>query len=156
MPDEATRKHLALEYARRMNTGDVDSVLELFSDDVIFEDPVGTPPLVGKAELRRRIAWSMQCNVHEVPEPAVTSMDDRWVVVPSTVTVYIPTKLTFHIIGVMKVGDDGLAHHVQAFWGVTDTHVGDGPQPTGVAHFMAVTKALTDMAELAKGGVSPA
>ena len=156
MPDEATRKNLALEYARRMNAGDVDGVLGLFSDDVVFEDPVGTPPIVGKEDLRRRIAWSMKCNVHEIPERAVTSMDERWVVVPSTVSVYIPDKLTFHIIGVMEVGEDGLAHHVQAFWGVTDTHVGDGPQPTGVAHFMAVTKALTQMGDMAKGSASPA
>ena len=26
-----------------MNAGDVDGVLDLFSDDVVFEDPVGTP-----------------------------------------------------------------------------------------------------------------
>jgi steroid Delta-isomerase len=156
MPDEATRKNLALEYARRMNAGDVDGVLDLFSDDVVFEDPVGTPPIVGKKDLRRRIAWSMKCNVHEIPERAVTSMDEHWVVVPSTVAVYIPEKLSFHIIGVMKVGEDGLANHVQAFWGVTDTHVGDGPQPTGVAHFMAVTKALTQMGDMAKSSASPA
>jgi steroid Delta-isomerase len=150
MPDEAMRKSLALEYARRMNSGDVDAVLELFSDDVIFEDPVGTPPIVGKKDLRRRIAWSMKCNVHETPGHAVTSMDDRWVVVPSTVSVFIPEKLTFHIIGVMEIGDDGLTRHVRAFWGVSDTHVGDGPQPTGVAQFMAVTAALTKMGDLAK------
>jgi|SRR6185312_16790939 len=156
MPDEAARKHLALEYARRMNAGDVEGVLALFSDDVVFEDPVGTPPIVGKEDLRRRIAWSMKCNVHEIPETAVTSMDDRWVVVPSIVSVFIPEKLTFHIIGVMEVGEDGLSHHVQAYWGVTDTHVGDGPQPTGVAQFMAVTKALTQMGDMAKEGVSPA
>ncbi|MEU5980534.1 nuclear transport factor 2 family protein [Streptomyces sp. NPDC047315] len=156
MPDEATRKDLATEYALRMNAGDVDAVLELFSDDVRFEDPVGTPALVGKGDLRRRIAWSMKCDVHEEPGRPVTSMDGRWVVVPTTVTVYIPTKLTFHIIGVMEVGDDGLSNHVQAFWGVTDTHVGDGPQPTGVAHFMAVTEALTRMGDLAKEQAGPA
>ncbi|MEO5876947.1 MAG: nuclear transport factor 2 family protein [Streptosporangiaceae bacterium] len=156
MPDEATLKGMALEYARRMNDGDVDRVLELFADDIVFEDPVGTPPIIGKEDLRRRIAWSMECNVHEVPGRPATSIDGRWVVVPSTVTVYLPTKLTFHIIGVMEVGDDGLTRHVQAYWGMTDTHVGDGPELTGVAHFMAVTRELAKMGELAQGGASPA
>jgi steroid Delta-isomerase len=156
MPDEATRKHLALEYARRINAGDVDGVLDLFADDIVFEDPVGTPPIIGKEDLRRRIAWSVKCNVHEIPGRAVTSMDGRWVVVPSTVSVYIPEKLTFHIIGVMEVGDDGLTHHVKAFWGVTDTHVGEGPQPTGVAQFIAVTRALTQMGDMAKEDSSSA
>ncbi|MFJ2264620.1 nuclear transport factor 2 family protein [Streptomyces sp. NPDC087844] len=155
MPDEATRKNLALEYARRMNDRDVDKVLELFSDDVRFEDPVGTPALEGKEDLRRRIAWSMKCDVHEEPGRPVTSMDGRWVVVPTTVTVYIPTKLSFRIIGVMEVGEDGLSHHVQAFWGVTDTQVGEGPQPTGVAQFMAVTEALTRMGDLAREEAEP-
>jgi steroid delta-isomerase len=156
MPDEATRKNMAVEYARRINEGDVDGVMELFADDIVFEDPVGTPPIIGKKDLRRRIEWSIKCRVHEEPGRGVTSMDDRWVVVPSTITVFIPTRLTFHIIGVMEVGDDGLSHHVQAYWGVTDTHVGDGPQATGVAHFMAVTKALTHMGDLARSGQGPA
>lgn len=150
MPDEATRKAMAVEYAERMNAGDVERVLELFSDDVVFEDPVGTAPLVGKEALRRRIAWSIECNVHEVPGRPVTSMDGRWVVVPSTVTIHTPEKLTFHIIGVMEVGDDGLTRHVQAFWGVTDTRVGDGPQLTGVAHFISVAKHFTEVGSSTK------
>ena len=78
-------------------------------------------------------------------------MDERWVVVPSTVTVYFPTKVTFRIIGVMEVGDDGLTRHVQAFWGMTDTRVGDGPELTGVAHAMTVNQHLTEMVEHGQG-----
>ncbi|MEU4898737.1 nuclear transport factor 2 family protein [Streptomyces sp. NPDC044780] len=154
MADEATLKKMALEYARRMNAGDVEAVLELFSDDVVFEDPVGAPPLIGKDALRGHIAWSMECQVHEVPGRPVTSMDGRRVVTPTTVTVYAPAKLTFNIIGVIELDDDGLARHAQAFWGITDTKVGDGPELTGVAHFMAVTQNLAKMVQ-AKGSPSP-
>ncbi|WP_413104731.1 nuclear transport factor 2 family protein [Streptomyces sp. Inha503] len=153
MADEATLKRMALEYARRMNEGDVEAVLELFSDDIVFEDPVGAPPLIGKDALREHIAWSIECQVHETPGRPVTSMDGRRVAVPTTVTVYAPTKLTFSIIGVIELGDDGLVHHAQAFWGITDTKVGDGPELTGVAHFMAVTQNLAKMVQ-AKGSPS--
>ncbi|MCQ6252286.1 nuclear transport factor 2 family protein [Streptomyces solisilvae] len=154
MADEATLKRMALEYARRMNTGDVEAVLDLFSDDIVFEDPVGAPPLIGKDALRQHIAWSIECQVHETPGRPVTSMDGRRVAVPTTVTVYAPAKLTFSIIGVIELGDDGLVHHAQAFWGITDTKVGDGPELTGVAHFMAVTQNLAKMVQ-AKGSPSP-
>ncbi|MEU5274456.1 nuclear transport factor 2 family protein [Streptomyces hygroscopicus] len=154
MADEATLKRMALEYARRMNAGDVEAVLELFSDDIVFEDPVGAPPLIGKDALREHIAWSIACQVHETPGRPVTSMDGRRVVVPTTVTVYAPAKLTFSIIGVIELGDDGLVHHAQAFWGITDTTVGDGPELTGVAHFMAVTQNLATMVQ-AKTGPRP-
>ncbi|MFI2028178.1 nuclear transport factor 2 family protein [Streptomyces buecherae] len=154
MADEATLKHLALEYARRMNDGDVEAVLELFSDDIVFEDPVGAPPLIGKEALRGHIAWSIECQVHEEPGRPVVSMDGRSVAVPTTVTVYAPTKLTFKIVGIIELGDDDLVRHARAYWGITDTKVGDGPELSGVAHFMAVTQNLAKMVQ-AKGSPSP-
>jgi steroid delta-isomerase len=123
----------------------VDGVLEMFSDDVIFEDPVGVEPIRGKDQLREHIAWSIACNVHETPGRAVTSMDARWVVVPTTVVVRIPEKITFDIIGVVEIGDDGVAGHVQAFWGLSNTKVGDGPDLTGLAHVLTVVDHLRKM-----------
>lgn len=166
MTDEATRKRIVLEYCRRMNAGDVEAVLELFADDIVFEDPVGGPPIVGMAALRRHITWSIGFKVHETPGRPVASMDDRTVVMPVTVTVRVPSLLSFNIVGVIQIGEDGLVHRVQAFWGLTDTTVGDAAAPTGAAQFTAVTGHLTrlsaerfgalDPAVEAKGGARPA
>ncbi|GAA2100751.1 hypothetical protein GCM10009801_73480 [Streptomyces albiaxialis] len=150
MPDEATRKHMVHEYARRINDGDVEGLLALFTDDVVFEDPVGARPLRGRSELRERIAEAVAGGVHETPGRVVTSMDERWVVVPSTITVEEPTRMTFHVIGIMEVGEDGLSRHVQAFWGMTDTHVGDGPRPAGVEQYAEVAQQLTEMGRAAR------
>ncbi|NGO72159.1 nuclear transport factor 2 family protein [Streptomyces boncukensis] len=149
MPDEETRKRLTREYARRISEGDIEGVIGMFADDIVFEDPVGAPPLRGKEQLRRRIAEAVACQVHETPGRAVTSMDERYVVVPSTVVVHVPTKLTFHVIGIMEIGEDGLSRHVRAFWGISDTQVGDGPQESGVRHFATVAEHLTEMAKQA-------
>jgi steroid delta-isomerase len=156
MLDEATRKEKALEYARLMNAGDVDGVLEMFSDDVVFEDPVGTTPIRGKDQLRKHIAWSIACDAHETPGRAVTSMDQRWVVAPTTVEVRIPTKITFDIIGVVEIGDDGLTRHVRAFWGVSNTKIGDGPELTGIEHVLTVVDHLRQMGGPARDSASPA
>jgi steroid delta-isomerase len=154
--DEATRKKKTLEYARLMNAGDVEGILDMFSDDVVFEDPVGAVPIRGKDRLREHIAWSITCNAHETPGRAVTSMDGRWVVVPTTVEVRIPTKITFDIVSVVEIGDDGLTRHVRAFWGLLNTKVGDGPELTGIQHILTVIDHLKRMGGPARESASPA
>jgi steroid delta-isomerase len=120
VPAEANRKSIAQEYVGRINDGDVQGVLDLFGDDVVFEDPVGKPPIVGKDALRRHIEFAVKCGVRERMGTPVTSMDGRYVVTPTKVTVFAPTKIDFNIIGVLEVGEDGLGHRLRAFWGETD------------------------------------
>jgi ketosteroid isomerase-like protein len=155
-PAEGGPAERTLEYARRMNAGDVERVLDMFTDDVVFEDPVGSPPLVGKDDLRTRITWSIGCKVHEVPGRAVTSVDGRFLVVPSTVEVHVPNKVTFGIVGVMEVAEDGRTKHVRAYWGISDTRIGDGPQLTGVAHALNVRSYFAAMLTVPDGSASPA
>ncbi|KAB7841166.1 nuclear transport factor 2 family protein [Streptomyces mobaraensis] len=144
MPDEAARKKMALDYAQRINAGDIEGVLDLFADDIVFEDPVGRPPMVGKEDLRRHLELAVSCGTHEVPGPPMTSMDDRFVVTPTVVTVRKPRPMTFRIVGIVELDENGLGHRVQAFWGVTDvtmdTAVGtavdtarDEPEAAGTA-----------------------
>lgn len=142
---EASGKAGAREYARLMNAGDVDGILAMFTDDVVFEDPVGGEPVRGLDQLRAHIAWSVACNAHETPGRVVSSVDGRWVAVPSTVVVRVPTKITFTIVGVMERADGGLTRHVRAFWGLANTKVGDGPDLTGLAHVLTAVDALRKM-----------
>lgn len=156
MPAEAVRKHVALEYSRRMNAGDVDAVMELFGDDVVFEDPVGVAPIVGPAAVRRHIAWSIALQVQEFPGAPIAAMDDWHVVIPQRVTVRLPGPLTFRIIGVIRVGEDELIHRAQAFWGLTDTNLGEVPRPQGAADFVAVTEYLGQLSTQRFGSPDPA
>ena len=43
-------------YISRYNAGDVDGIVSLFADDAVLEDPVGTPPKVGKLVIREFIS----------------------------------------------------------------------------------------------------
>lgn len=130
MPDEAARKHMALDYARKFNSHDVDGVLDLFADDIIFEDPVGRPPVIGKDGLRLHLQLAILHGAHEVPGRPVTSMCGRFVVTPTVVTVAKPRPMTFNIVGIVELREDGLGHRVQAFWGVSDVTM-DAPAAAG-------------------------
>jgi steroid Delta-isomerase len=144
--DEVTRKALALEYCNRMNAGDVDGVLELFADDIRFEDPVGSPPVVGRHALRAHVAATIAAKVHEVPGTPVAAQDGQHVAIPVTATLdYLPlgqvlahagiiapptnpetARLRLRLLSVIKVGPDRLLRDVRVFWGRTDVSVVDG------------------------------
>lgn len=155
VPDELTRKRILLEYHSRMNAGDVDAVLSLFADDIVFEDPVGIAPIVGRQAVRRHIAWSIGLQAWERPGTPVATMDDRRVAAPVTVTVRLPAPLTFRIVGVIEIGEDQLIHKAQAFWGVTDTTVGERPASLSAADFVAVTEHLAQIKAQRFGAPGP-
>jgi steroid delta-isomerase len=75
--------------------------------------------------------------------------------VPITAEVRIPTKITFDMIGVVEIGDDGLIRHVRAFWGVWNTKIGDGPELTGIEHVLTAVDHLRQMGGPARDGASP-
>lgn len=148
--DDAVRKNAPLEYARRINEGDLDGVMELFTDDIVFEDPVGSPPVRGKAAIRQNIAWAIECKVHEVPGRPVLALDGRTVVAPSIVTTSYPSNMRYEVIGVSEVDGDGLTRSLKAYWGITDVSLPDAPRLTGVAHSLAVTERLIENVRLSE------
>ncbi len=132
MLDETFRKATSVQYAQRLNEGDVEGVLALFTDDVIFEDPVGRPPTVGKDALRRHLIMAVEHQVYETPEVSVTSMCDRFVVTSSKVVLHTPMVMRLHIIGIVEFNEEGLGIRVRAFWGLTDMTVGGAPHTDAV------------------------
>ena len=131
MTGEMTRKRIALEYCARMNAGDLDGVLALFSDDAVFEDPVGSP-----RPLRAHLARAIDGGVSEEPGTPVGAMDGRHVLLPATVTVSDPSvprgkRVRYVLIGLLGFGDDGLIEDVQVYWSASDVELVDEEPPTG-------------------------
>lgn len=154
-PGDEAHKRLALHYHERMNAGDVDGVMALFGDDIRFEDPVGVAPIVGTEAVRQHIVWSIAFGVHEAPGRPVMALDGQHVVLPVVVTLGKPARLTFRIIGVTRIGDDGLIHLAQGFWGMSDTRLGDGSKPTGAADYVGVMEFLNQMSQERFGESGP-
>lgn len=125
--DESDRKALALEYCRRMNAGDLEGVLALFAPDVVFEDPVGSGAQHGREALRAHIARAIgEDRVQERPGTPVAAHDAETVVLPAVIELRprsYPRPVEISIVGIVRVGADGLVHDFRALWGDTDVRV---------------------------------
>lgn len=52
MPDPDQMRAAALKYFASFATADVDTIVSLFAEDAVVEDPIGSPPQRGHAALR--------------------------------------------------------------------------------------------------------
>lgn len=145
MIDERTRKKLVLEHCRRKNAGDIDALLEMFAEDVVFEDPVGSGPQTGRDALRKHFTDVIAANVREETGEPVAGQDGVHVLVPVTATMeYLPKgaeyaergwitapddpggkRLRCEYVLMLRTGRGRLIQELKAFWGRSDIDVLD-------------------------------
>lgn len=138
-PDEERRKELAREHCLRINDGDVDGLLKLYSPRIRFEDPVGSWTRTGLEALRAHATMAVGSNVRETAGLTVAGQDGRHAAVTVSATMdYLPSGplLARHhlmtlpapadphraLIGieyvmVIGVDADGLIDEMRAYWG---------------------------------------
>jgi steroid delta-isomerase len=140
VPDEATRKALAIAHCERINAGDVEGLLALYSPAVRFEDPVGAGARVGHGALRSHIGGAVAAGVHDACGEPVAAPDGRHAAVPVTSTMnFLPNgplmvrhgiltapeepekaRMEFTCMLVIEVGESGLIEEMRAYWGRSD------------------------------------
>lgn len=140
MPDEATCKNLALEHCLRINDGDVEGLLKLYTPAVRFEDPVGTGTRVGHGALRSHIAGAVAAGVHDAAGEPVAAPDGSTAAVPVTSTMaFLPNgplmvrygildapaepataRMEFSCMLVIRVTGGGLIEDMRTYWGRSD------------------------------------
>jgi steroid Delta-isomerase len=143
--DERSRKKLILEHSRRMNAADIDGLLELYADEVSFEDPVGSDRKTGRTALRAHFEELLEANISEVPGDPVAGQDGAHVLVPVTATMdYLPRgpvfadrgwltapsapekqRITWDYVLMMRAGAGGLIQELRMFWGRSDIGITD-------------------------------
>jgi steroid Delta-isomerase len=141
--NERSRKQLAFEHCRLMNAGDVDGLLGLYADEVVFEDPVGGDRQRGRDALRTHFTQAVAAHIHEAPGEPVAGQDDVHVLIPVTAIMdYLPKGPDFVQRGwlnapndatgkrlkrdymlMLRTGDDGRIEELKVFWGRSDLEV---------------------------------
>ena len=107
------------KYIDLVANGTAEQITELYADDATVEDPVGTPPHVGRAGV---------LEFYKVIEPFKRSTELKSFKAAGNVAVF-----EFHIVtyfdamtielspvDIMEFGDDGLVHRMRALWGPDD------------------------------------
>jgi len=142
---ERDRKELALDHCRRVNSGDVDAILELYSDDAAFADPVGWDRRTGRDALRAHFEKAVAAGLREVPGEPVAGQDGEHTLIPiAAVMDYLPLgpvfaeqgwlvppadpagkRLRLTYMRLLRVDETGLIREAQAFWGKSDLEIID-------------------------------
>jgi steroid delta-isomerase len=143
---ETRRKRLAIAHCERVNAGDLDGLLALYSPDVRFEDPMGSGEQVGHDALRRHAGMAVEAGVVEEMGPVVAAQDGVHAAISVTASLsYLPNgpalaatgvlcppadegaaRLRVRYLMVIGVGDDGRIATMRAYWGPGDITVVTG------------------------------
>ena len=110
-------RHAVEQHAARWNARDRESWLALYADDVVFEDPVGKAPKVGRSaaegswdnSLRPGREWTL------VPERIVTGGQEAVVLMRNEGLVDGVAEVV-NSIEIWKVDDAGKVVHIRAFF----------------------------------------
>lgn len=109
-------------YAEALGSADKDTFVSLFTEDVHFEDPVGTKVHTGHdgvaafhAGLRR--AWASLSMTTHIIEPRGNRVAVSWSARGRSAS---GTEITFDGIDVMFVHEDGRIERLEGYWDFED------------------------------------
>jgi len=102
-------------YVDAVSGDDVERILELFADDAVVEDPVGTDAHVGKDPLRAFYQVAVD-SVELMELEGSVRARDKWGAAGMKAHVK-GVDLVMETLDVMEFNDDGLITKMTAYWG---------------------------------------
>jgi steroid delta-isomerase len=118
MPTQAEMKAALQAYVELFNAGNLDGLAELYAEDAVVEDPVGTPPQRGRAAVKEFYRAAMATGSRlQVVAPARGSHGNAAVLVFQVV---LPNGARINVADVMTFNDDGKIASMRAHWGPED------------------------------------
>jgi len=110
-------------YAVLMQAADADAIAMLFAEDATVEDPVGTPPHVGRDAVRAFFKTgfdNMGGGMNFVWDGSIR-VADKWGAAAATVKLEnAPEPFVVETLDVMEFRPDGLIASMKAYYGPTD------------------------------------
>jgi steroid delta-isomerase len=117
MPTQEHMKQALQTYVDAFNAADAATVTSLYADDAVIEDPVGHPPMTGRAAIEEFYTNAIAGGAKlTLDAPIRGSHGDR---AAMAFTVDVP-GLRIRAIDVMTFNDEGKITHMQAHWGPDD------------------------------------
>lgn len=117
---QVTDEHIAnvmQQYVDSITEGDLEGILDLFADDAIVEDPVGSEPKRGKDALREFYQMTVETVETMILEGNVR-VREKW---GACAMLAFPAgtdgKMEVETLDVMVFNDDGKVSEMTAYWG---------------------------------------
>ncbi|MBG6091307.1 nuclear transport factor 2 family protein [Actinomadura viridis] len=117
MPTQEQMKRALQDYVDGFAAGDAAAITALFADDAVIEDPVGNPPISGRAAIEEFYANAVAGGAKlTLDGPIRGSYGDG---AAMAFTVEVP-GMRIRVIDVMTFGADGKIVKMTAYWGPDD------------------------------------
>ena len=124
MPTQAHMKAAVQAYINRFNAGDTDGIMDLFADNCMIEDPVGSP-LKSRAEWDAFIRQGVEFGASLALAAPIRGSHANYAAMVFTVTFTQGGKrITTNSADVMEFDVKGKIVAMKGFWGPDDVTVG--------------------------------
>jgi len=117
MPAEAVMKAALQNYLNAFNANDLDALVGLFADDATVEDPVGSPPNVGKAAVRAFYEGALKNGAKLSLSAPIRGSHSNAAAMAFEAKI---GPLTVRVIDVMTFNEAGKIASMKAFFGPSD------------------------------------
>jgi len=117
MPAEATMKAALQSYLNAFNANDLDALTALFAEDATVEDPVGSPPNVGKAAVRAFYEGALKNGAKLSLSCPIRGSHGNGAAMAFDVKV---GPMTVRVIDVMAFNEAGKITSMKAYFGPSD------------------------------------
>jgi steroid delta-isomerase len=119
--DEKQMKAAMQEYIDAFNRVDVDSIVNLYADDASVEDPVGSPPKVGKAAIAEFYQMAIKTGARLSLAAPIRGSHGNAAAMAFDVQLNMPEgSAVIRVIDVMTFNDAGKFSSMRAYWGQGD------------------------------------
>jgi steroid delta-isomerase len=111
-------------YIRALNKGDLEAIVALYADDAEVEDPVGSQPKRGPAEIRDFYASSLRLSLQVELEGAVRAVAGEAAFAFSVSFEHKGQRTTIRPIDLFRFNAAGRIVQMRAFFGPANVSVG--------------------------------
>ena len=120
MADMPTPEHMQAAvraYIAALNAGDIDAIVALYAEDATVEDPVGSTPQRGLAQIRTFYSASLSMALQVVLDGEIRAVANEAAFAFSVSLVMDGKRITIRPIDVMRFDAQGRITAMRAFFG---------------------------------------
>lgn len=104
-------------YVDAITEGDLEGILELFAEDAVVEDPIGSPPKVGKEALREFYQMTVESVDMMILEGNPRARDNWGACAMIAYPAGMDEKMEVETLDVMEFNDEGEVVAMTAYFG---------------------------------------